>query len=160
MATRDRLAMQLREAITVEHESAKQLLAVANTAWPKLERTKEREAAQRHTAVAQMSKMSEDGLRAQLGQLTAKFIDAERYRAAYYSLVDEVGASVKDSPETWEVQSALFGFTKLNNVHNGKRMSGALFKIIERLGITRKIGFVTCDNASNNDAMMSFSRST
>lgn len=43
------------------------------------------------------------------------------------------------SPVTWEFWSALFGFTKLNNVHNGKRLGGALFKIVERLGIAHKV---------------------
>jgi hypothetical protein len=94
VATRDNLATQL-EAITMEHESAKQLLAAANTALAQAradseateqqmviveERMraegaknrealqKERESAQRLTAAAQMSKMSEDGLRAELEQ--------------------------------------------------------------------------------------------
>ncbi|KIM83361.1 hypothetical protein PILCRDRAFT_819600 [Piloderma croceum F 1598] len=120
VTTRDTLATQLK-AITTEHESAKQLLATANTALAQAradneateqqmviveERMraegaknrealqKEREAAQRLTAAAQMSKMSEDGLRAELEQLTAELTDAERYQAAYYSLVDEVGALV------------------------------------------------------------------
>jgi hypothetical protein len=74
----------------------------------------------------------------------------------------------------WELNSALFGFVRLNNAHNGKRLGGALFKIVDRLGIAhkasahdlicscccshqmRQIGHVTCDNASNNDTMMEF----
>jgi len=39
----------------------------------------------------------------------------------------------------WEVQSALLGFTRLNNSHNGKRLGGALFKIVDRLGICDRV---------------------
>ena len=39
----------------------------------------------------------------------------------------------------WEVQSALLGFTRLNNSHNGKRLGGALFKIFDRLGISDRV---------------------
>ena len=94
VATRNSLATQL-EVITAEHESAKQLLSAANIALAQAradneateqqmviveERMraegaknrealqKEREVAQRLTAAAQMSKMSEDGLRAELEQ--------------------------------------------------------------------------------------------
>src|SRR6202142_3711549 len=42
-------------------------------------------------------------------------------------------------PGVWEIQSALFGFTSLNNAHNGKRLGGALFKIIDRLGIAHQV---------------------
>jgi hypothetical protein len=43
------------------------------------------------------------------------------------------------STGTWEVKSALFGFTKLNNARNGKRLGGALFKIVEWLSIAHKV---------------------
>jgi hypothetical protein len=72
----------------------------------------------------------------------------------------------------WEVQSALLGFTRINNSHNGKRLGGALFKIVDRLGISNRvkflqsqsilsyttfqIGHITADNATNNDTMMEF----
>jgi hypothetical protein len=42
-------------------------------------------------------------------------------------------------PGVWEVQSALLGFTRLNNSHNGKRLGGALFKIVDRLGISDRV---------------------
>lgn len=35
---------------------------------------------------------------------------------------------------------SLFGFVRLNNAHNGKRLGGALFKIVDRLGIAHKVG--------------------
>jgi hypothetical protein len=74
-------------------------------------------------------------------------------------------------PSKWELNSALFGFTRLNNAHNGVRLGQALFKIIVRVGIKQKVsvcntpgvalpinplkvGHVTCDNASNNVTMM------
>jgi hypothetical protein len=79
------------------------------------------------------------------------------------------------SPAKWELKSALIGFTRLNNAHNGERLGQALFKIIKRVEIERKVypiytanilshlltlsfivkvGHVTCDNASNNSTMM------
>jgi hypothetical protein len=76
------------------------------------------------------------------------------------------------TPSKWELKSALIGFTRLNNAHNGERLGQALFKIIKRVGIenkvrasymvnvlphlpsTMKVGHVTCDNASNNPTMM------
>jgi len=54
----------------------------------------------------------------------------------------------------WEEQSALFGFVRMNNAHNGHHLGTALFKVCDRLGIAHKIGWVTCDNASNNTTMM------
>lgn len=42
-------------------------------------------------------------------------------------------------PGVWEVRSALLGFTRLNNSHNGKRLGGALFKIVDRLGISDRV---------------------
>jgi hypothetical protein len=40
---------------------------------------------------------------------------------------------------SWEVQSVLFGFTKLRNAHNGKKLGGTLFWIAERLNIVHKV---------------------
>jgi len=39
----------------------------------------------------------------------------------------------------WELKSALIGFTKLNNAHNGKQLSQSLFKICEWIGIIHKV---------------------
>jgi hypothetical protein len=40
-----------------------------------------------------------------------------------------------------KLKSALLRFTKLNNAHNGKWLSGALFKILDHVGIAHKVGF-------------------
>ena len=39
----------------------------------------------------------------------------------------------------WEVKSALFGFTQVNTVHNGKRLGQALYKVVKRLSISHKV---------------------
>lgn len=39
----------------------------------------------------------------------------------------------------WSVQSALLGFTRLNNAHNGVRLGQALFKLVKRVGIAHKV---------------------
>jgi hypothetical protein len=60
--------------------------------------------------------------------------------------------------------------SKVNNAHNGKRLGGALFKVLYPVGIAHKVcsglflqsvwlygpqlGHVTCDNASNNGTML------
>lgn len=42
-------------------------------------------------------------------------------------------------PMQWEIESSLLGFTKVNNAHSGKRLGGALFKILDRVGIAQKV---------------------
>lgn len=41
--------------------------------------------------------------------------------------------------KSWRLNSALLGFTKLNNAHNGIRLGQALYRIVERLGIAHKV---------------------
>lgn len=43
------------------------------------------------------------------------------------------------SPGVWTLQSALFGFTQMNNAHNGVRLGRALFEIVKRLKIEHKV---------------------
>jgi hypothetical protein len=38
----------------------------------------------------------------------------------------------------WESEMALLSFTQLNNAHNGKCLGGALFKVLDRVGIAHK----------------------
>ncbi|KAK6969475.1 putative AC transposase [Favolaschia claudopus] len=54
------------------------------------------------------------------------------------------------SPGIWESREALIGFTRLNNAHNGVRLGQALYKIVARLGIQKRIGYMTTDGAANN----------
>jgi hypothetical protein len=35
------------------------------------------------------------------------------------------------TPTTWELKSALIGFTRLNNAHSGERLGQALFKVFK-----------------------------
>ncbi|KAK7017665.1 ribonuclease H-like domain-containing protein [Favolaschia claudopus] len=58
------------------------------------------------------------------------------------------------APGRWQLQEAILGFTRLNNAHHGVRLGQALFKVVQRLGIVKRIGYVTCDNASNNGTML------
>jgi hypothetical protein len=39
----------------------------------------------------------------------------------------------------WECKNALLGFTKVNNTHNGKRLGGALFQVLDHVGIAHKV---------------------
>jgi hypothetical protein len=48
----------------------------------------------------------------------------------------------ENSPTAWVCKSALLGFTKVNNAHNGKRLGGALFKVLDRVGIAHKVCLV------------------
>ena len=42
----------------------------------------------------------------------------------------------------------------MNSAHNGCHLGTALYKTCNWLGIAHKIGWVTCDNVSNNTLMM------
>jgi hypothetical protein len=47
---------------------------------------------------------------------------------------------IRESTDSqWELKSALIGFTKLNNAHNGVWLGQALFKVIKRVGIENKV---------------------
>lgn len=43
------------------------------------------------------------------------------------------------SDNSWHLESALLGFTKLNNAHNGVRLGQALYRVVDRLGIAHKV---------------------
>jgi hypothetical protein len=45
----------------------------------------------------------------------------------------------ESKPMIWELKSALLGFTKVNNAHNGHRLGQILFKVIKRVGIENKV---------------------
>lgn len=42
----------------------------------------------------------------------------------------------------WDIESSLLGFTKVNNAHNSKQLTGTLFKILDHVGITHKVSLV------------------
>ncbi|KAF7372312.1 putative AC transposase [Mycena venus] len=42
-------------------------------------------------------------------------------------------------PGGWESREALIGFVRLNNAHNGVRLGQALYKVVARLGIQKRI---------------------
>jgi hypothetical protein len=49
------------------------------------------------------------------------------------------GSWVEEGPPSiWKVQTALLGFVRLNNAHNGQRLGQALFKVVQRMGIIHK----------------------
>lgn len=92
--------------------------------------------------------------------------NTDGYFAVTGSWIDDAG------PGQWVKQTALFGFVRMNSAHNGRRLGKALYKVAARLHIVHKvclrnypfvnvvyaftqIGWVTCDNATNNDTMMS-----
>jgi hypothetical protein len=56
-----------------------------------------------------------------------------------------IGHWIKEStPLQWELKSALLGFTKLNNAHNGKCLGQALYKVIKHVNIRHKVcGYAT-----------------
>jgi hypothetical protein len=56
---------------------------------------------------------------------------------AYFAVT---GHWIKElSVGVWEIQSAVLGFTLLNNAHNGTRLGQALFKIVDQVGIAHKV---------------------
>jgi len=56
---------------------------------------------------------------------------------AYFAVT---GHWIEESrPGVWEIQNALLGFTRVNSAHNGKRLGGALFKIVDGLGIAHRV---------------------
>jgi len=56
---------------------------------------------------------------------------------AYFAVTGHWNEEV--SPNNWERQSALFGFTQMNTAHDGVRLGRALFKIVQRIGIEDKV---------------------
>ncbi|CAE6502682.1 unnamed protein product [Rhizoctonia solani] len=49
----------------------------------------------------------------------------------------------------------LIAFRVIEGTHAGSHLAETFFEVIEEFGITRKLGWITMDNASNNDSMMS-----
>lgn len=53
------------------------------------------------------------------------------------------------------LKSATIGFCRFQGPHTGSNIAEVLWKILERFEITRKIGYITTDNATNNDTAIS-----
>lgn len=73
-------------------------------------------------------------------------------RDAYFAVTGHWIEEVK--PTDWRLRSAVLGFTQMNTAHNGARLGRALYDIAKRYGIAHKVGWVTCDNATNNNTML------
>jgi hypothetical protein len=56
---------------------------------------------------------------------------------AYFAVTGHWNEEV--SPNNWEHQSALFGFTQMNTAHNGVHLGRALYKIVKRVGVEKKV---------------------
>ncbi|KAF5340659.1 hypothetical protein D9611_007287 [Ephemerocybe angulata] len=77
----------------------------------------------------------------------------DAYFAVTAHWVEDV--KVKGTGKTdWKLESALVGFTVMNTAHDGVRLGKALYNIVKRLGVAHKVGWITCDNASNNTTML------
>jgi len=50
-----------------------------------------------------------------------------------------------------DLKSATIGFHHFQGPHSGSNIAGELWNILERFELTRKIGYMTTDNATNND---------
>lgn len=49
------------------------------------------------------------------------------------------------------LKSATIGFRRFQGPHSGSNIAELLWKILERFELTKKIGYITTDNATNND---------
>ncbi|KAF5370272.1 hypothetical protein D9758_006873 [Tetrapyrgos nigripes] len=52
------------------------------------------------------------------------------------------------------MKSRLIAFRHIGETHDGETMAKYFFTVLNELGITRRIGSITLDNASNNNTMM------
>lgn len=88
---------------------------------------------------------------------------------AYFAVTGHWSEKVSDN--LWEEHSALLGFSQMNSKHDGVNLGLVLYKIVRRLGFRHKVscllllflsydifdaqvGWITCDNASNNITML------
>jgi hypothetical protein len=57
---------------------------------------------------------------------------------------------------TSESRSVLLGFRRIRGSHSGENQADSIWQVAEELGITRKLGYFTTDNASSNDKAMEY----
>ena len=58
------------------------------------------------------------------------------------------------NPRDWSLQSALIGFVRMNQSHNGKRLGQALFKGAQRVGISDRVSleiYIYCNDYRHSD---------
>lgn len=55
-----------------------------------------------------------------------------------------------------ELRTRLIAFRKIDGTHSGLNMARHVARVLHELKLTRKIGQITLDNASNNDTMMRY----
>ncbi|KAI0256405.1 hypothetical protein BJV78DRAFT_1171962 [Lactifluus subvellereus] len=84
-------AVKTREAALLQEGKEVKTQNKEQTAAHKQALQKEKETAGKLASSLQQSKVAEEELRAEIGQLTVDLTDAERYREAYSKLLDEVG---------------------------------------------------------------------
>ncbi|KAF7334741.1 HAT family dimerization domain-containing protein [Mycena sanguinolenta] len=69
-------------------------------------------------------------------------------------------ATLVDTPSgpqyVLKLRTDLIGFLRVPGNHDGEHLATAFLYIIDRIGITSKLGWVTLDNASNNDTFMTW----
>lgn len=58
------------------------------------------------------------------------------------------------SGSDWCLENELVGFKLLHGSHSGLNLARVVFDVCNDMGIVKKIGWMTTDNASNNDTMM------
>jgi hypothetical protein len=53
------------------------------------------------------------------------------------------GSWVEEKVSTvWSIESALLGFIRLNNAHNGTRLGQALYKVAKRVDVVHKASLI------------------
>ncbi|KIJ33310.1 hypothetical protein M422DRAFT_112455, partial [Sphaerobolus stellatus SS14] len=57
--------------------------------------------------------------------------------------------------DAWELEEELFGFNEIEGQHTGHNLSDYIMKQLQEFGIHHKLGWITTDNATNNDTMLS-----
>ena len=56
--------------------------------------------------------------------------------------------------ELGELQSATLGFHRFYGPHSGRNIAQSFLDVLDKYEITTKVGYITTDNASNNDTAL------
>ncbi|KAJ3011030.1 hypothetical protein NUW54_g2304 [Trametes sanguinea] len=134
----------------LEHPSFRNMVQIAAQAT---EGVKIPNRKQTRQAIVDLFKKNMTALRKRLNPLTRTFASASN-TDGYFAVTAHWIEEKPEAAGLWQLETALLGFVQLNSAHHGERLGQALFKVVERVGIQHKVGYVTCDNASNNATMM------